>query len=109
MVHVHIVRDKNRFIWEFSVKGHAGYGRQGKDIVCAAVSAIAYTALGALQELVGFDQYIEQNGFLKCSIPSDITGDEKYKTEIILETMVIGMKQIEMAYKKHVVVLDEEV
>jgi len=34
-------------------QGHAGYGRSGKDIVCAAVSALAYTAAGALEELAG--------------------------------------------------------
>ena len=36
----------NRHILKIS--GHAGYDNEGRDIVCAAVSAIFYTLLGAL-------------------------------------------------------------
>ncbi len=43
---------------QLTVRGHAGYGRQGEDIVCAAVSALVYALAGVLQEtgrLAGFD------------------------------------------------------
>ncbi len=30
--------------------GHAGYGEKGQDIVCAAVSALVYTLVGALED-----------------------------------------------------------
>ena len=33
-----------------AVRGHAGYGRQGQDIVCAGVSALVYALAGTLQE-----------------------------------------------------------
>lgn len=31
-------------------KGHAGYDESGRDIVCAAVSALVYALVGALEE-----------------------------------------------------------
>lgn len=33
-----------------AVRGHAGYGGQGQDIVCAGVSALVYALAGRLQE-----------------------------------------------------------
>ena len=32
------------------VQGHAGYGPEGQDIVCAAASALVYALAGVLQE-----------------------------------------------------------
>jgi uncharacterized protein len=109
MIKAYIVRDSSKFVWEFSIKGHAGYGEHGSDIVCAAVSAIAYTALGALEEMTGVKNYTEKDGLLKCSIPLNISDTDKRTAEIILNSMVIGLKQIEYSYGKYVSVLDEEV
>ncbi len=91
------------------MEGHAGYARHGKDIVCAAVTAIVFTALGALQEMVGIDTCTENEGYIKCSIPSELGGSEKQTVKIILDTMVIGLRQIKLSYKKFISILDEEV
>ena len=109
MINISIVRDKSNFIWEFTVKGHAGFAEYGSDIVCAAVSAIAYTALGALDELAGIRNYTERSGCMECRIPLDISGDAKNTARIILDAMAIGFKQIEREYGKYVSVVDEEV
>ncbi|MGI6779042.1 MAG: ribosomal-processing cysteine protease Prp [Acetivibrionales bacterium] len=109
MIKVHIVRDDNSFIQEYTVKGHAGFAPHGSDIVCAAVSALAYTGAGALAQLVNINSYEEKDGFMKCTVPKGIDGEKRYKVQIILETIVVGFKQIEEAYKDYVVVLDEEV
>jgi uncharacterized protein YsxB (DUF464 family) len=109
MIRVHIFRNSDGFINKFTVQGHAGYARHGKDIICAAISAIAYTALGALEELADVKGYTENDGFLECNIPTGMSPEKKDKAEVILETMAIGFKQIEYSYKKYVVVLDKEV
>lgn len=36
-----------------TVSGHAGYGDPGKDIVCAAVSALVETLIKSIKELTG--------------------------------------------------------
>ena len=110
MINVSIVRDSSGFIWQFSIKGHAGYAGQGRDIVCAAASATAYTAVGALGDLAGIENcHTENDGFLFCSIPVEITEQQKQIAAIILETTVIGFKQIELEYKKFISVVEEEV
>ncbi len=35
----------------FSMEGHAGYGEEGTDIVCAAVSSAAYLVVNTLTEI----------------------------------------------------------
>lgn len=109
MIDIRIVRDKEGFIWEFTVEGHAGFDKRGSDIVCAAVSAVAYTTIGALDDLTDIKNYSEKSGLMSCRIPTDISEDKKQVVKIILETMLIGFKQIRDAYKKYVSVLEMEV
>jgi len=107
MIKVNILRDTQGFIREFTIRGHAGYAAEGSDIVCAAVSAVAYTAIGALDDLVGIKDYTEESGYMKCRIPAELSKEDKYKAGIILDTMVIGLKQIEKSYRKYVRVVEE--
>jgi uncharacterized protein YsxB (DUF464 family) len=110
MINVNICRDKAGNIKKFVVKGHAGYAREGEDIVCAAVSAVAYTAAGALGDLIGIKDFFEErHGFMTCSIDVDILPELKHDAGIILAAAEIGFRQIELAYPKHVKVMDEEV
>lgn len=110
MVHINIVRDSSGFIWQFTVKGHAGYAKKGRDIICAAVSVTAYTAVGALEDLAGLKNcYVERDGYLSCSIPTDLSEAQRQTVRIILETTVIGFKQIELQYPDFLSVVDEEV
>ena len=109
MIKVKIVKDKQGFIWEFTIKGHAGYGQSGEDIICAGISAIAYTAVGALSEMASVKSYTEKDGYMKCSIPNNINENSKRITKIILDAMLIGLRQIENSYNKYVVVEEEEV
>ncbi|GAE87074.1 ribosomal-processing cysteine protease Prp [Acetivibrio straminisolvens] len=109
MIRVEVIRDSNRFIRELRVTGHAGYERRGKDIVCAAVSVLAYTAAGALEELAGIKGYTERDGYMRCAVPKDIPEEKKETVRTILETVVLGLKQVELGYGKYVSVLDKEV
>ncbi len=109
MIKVRIVRNQEGFIREFDITGHAGYAKSGSDIVCAAVSAIAYTAVGALEELAGIRGFSEEDGHMRCVMPEGVPGSKQEIARVILETMAIGLKQVQYSYKKYVTVLDEEV
>ena len=39
------------------VVGHAGYAAEGRDIICAAVSTLIYTAIGSLEDLCGLSGF----------------------------------------------------
>ncbi|NLK69071.1 MAG: ribosomal-processing cysteine protease Prp [Clostridiaceae bacterium] len=109
MVRVVIIHDTLGKIKGFKVSGHAGYDVSGKDIVCAAVSAIVFTALGGLDELAGFRNFKESDGCIECYVPNNLDEKQINITNIILETMVVGLKQIEADYNRYIQVRYEEV
>lgn len=110
MIKVYVTRDITKAISGFEIKGHANFDIKGKDIVCAAVSAIAYTALGGLKNLAKIDfEHTESNGTLECNMNSYADVEAKNKASVILETMVIGLRQVEKAYPENVEVVDKEV
>lgn len=53
MIRARLARDPEGRIVRLLVRGHAGYAERGRDIVCAAVSAITQTALLGLEEHLG--------------------------------------------------------
>lgn len=94
----------------FTIRGHAGAARPGEyDLVCAAISAIGYTAVGALSELCGIKDYIEADGKLEMMLPENMAPETAQTAEIILETLEIGLKQVEMQYSRHLRVMSKEV
>lgn len=94
----------------FDIKGHAGAKTGGEyDMICAAISAIGYTALGGLDELCKLNTYIESDGRLSMDLPMDMTIKAMKTAQIILKTMAIGLKQIENQYSKHIQVSFKEV
>ncbi len=86
------------------VTGHANYRRKGKDIVCSAVSSIIQTAvLGLMKVLCAEIDYTvdEKEGYLRCMLynPNE-------KTEIVLQTMLEGLKDISSEFPKHVKLME---
>lgn len=49
MISVSALRSEERLT--LTVEGHAGYGKEGQDIVCAAASALCFALLLALKRL----------------------------------------------------------
>ena len=70
MITAKIFRNSRGAVSGFEISGHAGYAEHGGDIVCAAVSAIAYTAAGYFSEKKYGGkplEYSEREGFMKLS------------------------------------------
>jgi len=96
-------------IARLKVRGHAGFAGYGDDIVCAAASATAYTAAGALNKLCGAPRKCakERGGFFEIAVPAFKDGDAAYKAKIIMETAYIGYKQIEASYPDFISVTEK--
>ncbi len=99
----------------FRITGHAGYAEAGEDIICAAVSAIAYTALGYMDELLLKENgrhldFTEKDGELFWKRNGSIGELETEKVDAVLDAMKVGMLQIERSYgKKYLNVTSQEV
>ena len=106
MITINIKRNKKNEIISFSLNEHAGYDVNGKDIVCAAVSAVTNMVLIGLNEKLEIKLKFEKSagGFLKLEIPEDIETDKKISAQILLESMVTEFLDIESNYKGYILV-----
>ena len=92
----------------FEVSGHAMAGKHGEDIVCAAVSAVAQTAVISLIELAEIKAKVKQhNGFLSLNCSNiEETQFEKFLT--IMNVFWIGIREIEKLYPDKIKVIETE-
>jgi len=110
MIAAEIFRDNKGQIIEFTINGHAEFNDAGKDIVCAGVSSISGAAIIGLERLLSLKPEISKNkGKLKCTLPDNISDEKMKSAQVILETMVLGIKDISESYKSFVKVFDKEV
>ncbi|MDP9750591.1 uncharacterized protein YsxB (DUF464 family) [Thermoanaerobacter pentosaceus] len=101
------MRDSRGDIYKFNINGHAGFDEYGKDIICAAVSAISQTAVLGIEALktVKIKKEIE-SGKLQVEIVDKGMPEDDLRLKAILETMVLGLKDIETDYPEYVRVMD---
>lgn len=108
MIKAKFFKDNQGNLSGFDISGHAGYAEEGSDIICAAVSAIAYTAVGYFEEkkICGTKpNYSECDGHMKLSLSQKESQSTEAKA--VLEAALIGLKQIEFSYgSEYVKVID---
>lgn len=110
MIKIVISRNSAGSVTSLKISGHSGYAEEGSDIICSAVSAIAYTAAGALEDLAGLKGcYSESSGRMTIRLPDDMNEKQAMTASVIAETAAIGFKQMELSYGRYVSVKDEEV
>lgn len=95
-------QDEGERITGFSLSGHAGYGEDGSDIVCAAISALSISAANGLEHFMHQPPLTkEDDGVLECTLQA-ADAQELEQAQWILKTMVLGLEEIQRSYgKKH--------
>ena len=86
-------------IHELTVTGHADFAKRGSDIVCAAVSAIVQTAALGIAQCASV---IRDDGLLSIKML-----DKCEKCDIILGTMMLGLRDIAAQYPNNVTIREE--
>ena len=103
MISIQIFRDDNTEIAGFRVTGHADAAPHGQDIVCAGVSALTQSALLGLEQCAKRQfQLVMKSGKLIMNL----TGNPDNLTQAILETMVLGLKEIACNYPQYVRIVE---
>ena len=110
MICIYINRCEEGRIRKFKLMGHSDYAEEGKDIVCAAVSAIVQTAAMGISDIANIDmEYSQKEGYVSLSLPQDLSTQQMRDAHVILETMLIGIKSIELQYSSFVYIRESEV
>lgn len=108
MIDVSILRHGGRIV-SYRVSGHAKYDEIGKDIICAAVSAVCQqTAVGIIGYLKINVEPKFKDGFMNLDLRGiDLAGKDK-ETETLLETMYLTLLQIEEQYPDFLKIMEKE-
>ena len=89
MITIKLTKNKESQITAFTISGHAGYSEHGTDIVCAAVTVAAMTAVNGLTDVVGLKIMPEvSEGFLSCNLPDNLSEKERHDADILLDSMI---------------------
>lgn len=89
---------------ELEVSGHAGHGKKGKDIVCAAVSTLFYTlgeTLWQSSSMLYEEPLVKEeegDGYIVCHPKEEYEGN----IATIYMTIVIGLQMIAEQYPQNV-------
>lgn len=95
-------KDKEDRIISFKVEGHAGYAPSGRDVVCAAVSALVVGTINGLEALTDatFDTTVS-HGFTSV----DIKEPTAY-SNVLLNSMLLSLEGIQEEYPENLVVVE---
>ena len=97
------VHKKNQRIVSFEMTGHANFSEHGSDIVCAGVSAIDITTVNSIEKLAGYQPIVEvdevEGGYLYMEVVEDLTKDQEHTTQILLNSLLLGLEDIQSEYQ----------
>jgi len=107
MVAVYFYQTPEGRLSGFKACGHCGFAPAGEDIVCAAVSVLTQTAvLGLCHYLANKVDVEVKDGFLNCRA-RPVTAKDIEQTEVILQTMYLGLAAIKENYGKYLEISKE--
>ncbi|MGX7393999.1 ribosomal-processing cysteine protease Prp [Carnobacterium mobile] len=91
--------DKGEIV-SFKVEGHAGYAPSGRDVVCAAVSALVVGTINGIEVLTDatFDTTVS-HGFTSVEIKEPTA-----YSNILLNSMLLSLEGIQEEYPDNVVI-----
>ncbi len=90
----------------FWCEGHAGYGEEGQDIVCAAVSVLTVNTVNSIEAFTEDPlSGQEKDGFVSCKL----TGSVSKETALLMDSMVLGLTDIERNYDNYMQIRFKEV
>ena len=99
MTHVSIIKTRDGEYKGFNCIGHSGYADAGEDIVCAAISVLVINAINSLDQLAGEKFKLvtnEEEGLIDCRFEKNINE----KSVLLLDSMVLGLREIKKQYGK---------
>ncbi|WP_123052948.1 ribosomal-processing cysteine protease Prp [Clostridium sp. JN-1] len=108
MVDIEFVKKSSNFV-SARLKGHAESTNQEFDMVCSAISVISQTILIGMLEVLKVDaEYSIDDGFLSFSIEK-LSDDDIKKCQVLIKTMLLGLKNLEISYGKYIKISVKEV
>ncbi len=101
---IKVVIEKNKAkVKKVTISGHAKFSKKGEDIVCAGVSAISFGILNTLNKV---DPENVEINVTENKIAITTLKNTK-EIDLILETLIIQLKTVEIDYSKYIQIKGE--
>jgi uncharacterized protein YsxB (DUF464 family) len=104
---VKIYKDSEGTVYGFQVSGHSELSPEGNDVLCSAVSALTITTVNAIETVtkdpVDVEAVNEEEGFLHFRLKS-----VSKESKLLLDSLVLGLQDIERSYDRYISVRFEE-
>lgn len=100
---------RDGIILGYEYEGHAGFAEEGQDIVCAAVTAqlmMVFNGITMIQNIEAESSLEEEGGYFRFVIPNT---EEAKKAQLLMETLHLGLRSIEIQYEDYITLKKEEV
>jgi len=89
----------------FSVSGHSGYAEAGKDIVCAAISAVVTMAEATINDVCGAKAKVRvKDDRITLTLP--VSCDEEESVQAVLAGMMLTLCSMRDDYPDYIEVLE---
>ena len=91
----------------FSISGHSGYAEAGKDIVCAAISAIVTLAEATINDVCGAKAKVrvkEEDARITLTLPAIC--DEEESVQAVLAGLLLYLCNLRDEYPDYIEVLE---
>ena len=105
MTQITIYRKENQDVVRFTCSGHAGFGEYGTDIVCAGISILVINTINSIETFTSVAytcEADEETGDIDFQFTDEISSD----ASLLIESMILGLKEIQNDYGKKFLILD---
>lgn len=99
--------DSGQVYTGIDLSGHAGFDQSGRDIVCAAVSALVLNTANSISAFTddGYEGEMDENtGSFQFHFNSQISPE----SQLLMNSLVLGLKNIEKEYGREYIFIEFE-
>ena len=97
---------KNKDVYTgFECSGHTGYAEFGKDILCASISSMTQSVVLGVIKVLKISAKVTRNddkGYIKLEMPENLKNDLISKSQILFETLKVGVEDLLEGYDKYI-------
>ena len=95
----------------FTVKGHAGLGAAGEDILCAAVTSAVRLTECAVNDVLGLGAPVkvkQRDASVSLKLPGSLGDAAESASQTILAAMMVYFTQLHEEYPEHLMVMEQD-
>ena len=103
----HTVEDR---IIGFDAQGHSGYGEQGEDIVCAAVTSAIRLVECTVNDVMGLCASVkigEKDAKISFRLPGGLSAPAESSCQNLLTGLMVYLTQLHDEYPENIEVMEE--